>query len=236
MELRTATFNVLADAYIKNGDYSQVNPNVLVAGARTAGVVDTIHALGADVIGLQEVERPLLGALEDADSWQSFWTPTGNDKPDGCLLLVRNGIEVSDFQSHQHSDGSGHVMQSVRIGRAVFANTHIRWAPQNDPGHAGVLQTKELLANIGPQQPAVIFGDFNDEPGGPVRSLVSEAGFENIFDTDETALVNQRAVSLDVLAIRGVMGRRIETEYLPTHIPNELCPSDHIPLLASVEV
>ena len=236
MELRTATFNVLADAYLEYGDYSQVNPDLLVAGARTAGIVRAIDTLDADVVGLQEVELPLIKALDDTDRWQSFWTPKTGNRPDGCLMLVRNGIDVDDFQSRPYSDGSGHVMQSVRIGRAVFANSHIRWAPEDDPNHAGVFQTNELLAHIGLNQPAVIFGDFNDLPGGPVRKLVETAGFDTIFGDEMTAIVNQRAVSLDILAVRGVKAERIRTAYRAVGIPNEQCPSDHLPLLARVDV
>ena len=234
--MRCATFNVLADAYIGYGDYSHVDPELLLPNARTNGIIQLINNIGADVIGLQEVERPLLQALDQTGNWQTFWSPKGRDKADGCLTLVRHGIEVGDFNTHHYSDKSGHVMQTLGIGQTVFANTHIKWAPLDSPVHAGVNQTAELLSRLGLKRPAVIFADCNDRPGGPVRRLVEKAGFVNASDDEPTAIVNQELISLDILAVRGIVATHIAKQYHPADIPNKECPSDHIPLVAVLEV
>lgn len=236
MDLRVATFNVLADAYIGYGDYSYVDPNLLANGARTPGLLRVIEDLGVDVIGLQEVEAPLRDALEDTGNWQSFWTPKGRNKLDGCLTLVRHGVDVDDFHSRYFSDESGHVMQMLRIGQTVLANTHIKWAPMDDPNHAGVYQTQELLHQIDSEQPAVILGDYNDQPGGPVRELVRNAGFVNVYKDEATAFVNKGAVALDLLAVRGISATLVNASYRAINIPDALCPSDHIPVVANIEV
>ncbi len=232
--MRCASFNVLADAYTSYGDYSHVDPELLLPNARTDGIVRLIDNLEADVVGLQEVEAPLLQALDQTGSWQTFWSPKGLDKADGCLTLVKPGIEVDDFDTHRYGDGSGHVMQTLSIGQAIFANTHIKWAPLDEPDHAGIIQTTELLNRIGLERPAVIFADCNDRPGGPVRRLIEAAGFVNASDGEPTAIVNQELFALDIIAVRGIAATHIANRYHPADIPSWDCPSDHIPLLAEL--
>jgi len=56
--VKVATFNVLADEYIRNGDYSCVDPELLFPGARVEFIVDLVNnQLEADVVGLQEVNE-----------------------------------------------------------------------------------------------------------------------------------------------------------------------------------
>ncbi|MEO6761594.1 MAG: endonuclease/exonuclease/phosphatase family protein [Candidatus Saccharimonadales bacterium] len=234
--MRCASFNVLADAYIGYGDYSHVDPSLLLPNARTAGIVQLIDGLGADVVGLQEVEVPLLSALDQADNWQIFWSPKGHDEPDGCLTLVKHNIEVGVFNSYSYSDDSGHVMQTIRIGRVVFANTHLKWAPADSLEHIGVNQAAEMLERIGPNASAVIFADCNDKPNGPVRRLIENAGFMNVNGSEPTAIVNQELVALDLLAVRGISTRCISGNYNLAGIPNKDCPSDHMPILGDIDI
>lgn len=234
--MKCASFNVLADAYTGYGDYSHITPSLLLPGARTPGLLRIIDSLKADVIGLQEVEKPLLDALDDAGTWQTFWSPKGRNKPDGCLMLVRTGIEVRDHTTHAYGDGSGHVMQAVRIGETIFANTHIKWAPTTDRDHAGVKQTVELLNLLGNEQPAVLFADCNDKPGGPVRQLIERAGFKYVHEEAPTALVDQEPVALDLVAVRGLSATLIPNNYPIRNIPNGDCPSDHMPVVAHVSI
>lgn len=234
--MRCATFNVLADAYIGYGDYSHVDTKLLLPNARTRGLVRLIDNLKVDVIGLQEVEEPLVHALDETGNWQTLWSPKERGKSDGCLTLVRNGIDVNEFNTHPYNDQSGHILQTVRIGQLVFANTHIKWAPSDTPKHIGVTQTAELLERISPEKPTVIFADCNDRPGGSVRQLIKEAGFISVCEDTPTALVNQEQVALDLLAIRGVTAKCSTDKYPLTEIPNEDCPSDHIPVVAEIEI
>lgn len=234
--MRCASFNVLADAYTTGyGDYSHVDPGLLLPGARTPGILRVIKHLDADVVGLQEVEEPVRKALDATGDWQTFWSPKEGDRPDGCLTLVRYGIQVAEFVTRAYGDQSGHIAQMLRIGRLTIANTHIKWAPPGDPDHAGVAQTAELLQWMEPEGSAVICADCNDRPGGLVRRLLKEAGFANVSGDDEpTAIVNQELVALDIVAVRGVAARRALVAYDPATIPNKECPSDHIPVVAEI--
>lgn len=232
--MRCATFNVLADAYTSYGDYSHADPKLLQPGARTEGIIRLVEGLGVDIIGLQEADEPLLRAIGATGLWQTFWSPKGRNKPDGCLTLVKHGLEVAGFDTHLYGDGSGHVVQSVAINGVTFANTHIKWAPADDSDHAGVAQTKELLDYLSGKEKAVVFADCNDRPNGPVRRLVEAAGFINAHDDEPTAIVNQELVALDLLAVRGMSATRTTRQFDLTRIPNVECPSDHIPIVADI--
>lgn len=236
MLLNCASYNALADAYLHYGDYRHVAPDLLIPEARIPHHLRLVTNLRADVIGLQEVEQPLVAALRAAGKWQQFWSPKEGGKPDGCLMLVRRGIPVVDFTTHAYSDDSNHIMQSVIIGGVVFANTHIKWAPAGQRNHSGIAQTEELLEQLSTKRRAVIFADCNDRPNGPVRRLVEQAGFINTCGNEPTALIGQERAALDLIAVRGVRATRIKTAFRPEDIPNIECPSDHIPVMASIEV
>ncbi len=233
--MRVASFNVLADAYTGYGDYSHADPTLMQPGARTEGIVRAVRRLNADIIGIQEAEQLLIDAFDNTGEWQTLWSPKGRNKPDGCLTLVREGTAIADFETHHYDDSSGHVMQPIKVGRVTLANTHIKWAPIDAADHIGVSQTAELLHLLKNEERAVIMADCNDRPGGPVRRQVAEAGFINILDKEPTAIVNQELASLDLLVVRGMAARNLTRRYDIAQIPNQTCPSDHIPLLAEVD-
>lgn len=233
--MRVASFNVLADAYTGYGDYSHADPALMEPGARLEHLVRQINEFNADVIGLQEADKVLAEAFTDDSSWQTLWTPKGRQKPDGCLTLVKQGLRINDHREFWYDDGSGHVYQITTIGQLAVANTHIKWAPSDDPRHIGVSQTHELLTRIGERSPAVILADCNDRPGGPVRAMVEEAGFNNVSGDRPTAIVNGEVVAIDLLAVRGIQARYIESGHDVRAIPSANCASDHIPLIAEFE-
>lgn len=232
--MRIATFNVLADAYTGFGDYSHAPSEVMIAGARTLPLTECIMRLQADVVGLQEVEQPLVDALAANGQWQTFWSQK-QGAPDGCLTLVKNEIEVDDFAAHHFTDGSGHVMQLLKIGGKVVANTHIKWEMASR-----IAQASELLGRIGTAPQAVILGDCNDRPGEPVRQMIAEAGFINVWGNGPTAFIANRegAAALDLLAVRGLAATPISVSFGEgfdlSEIPSKRCPSDHIPVMAEV--
>lgn len=232
--MRLATFNVLADAYTSYGDYSHVTPELMQPGARLEHLSHQINQLGVDLIGLQEADRSLVEFFEDDKNWQSFWTPKGRNKPDGCLTLVKSNLEVADHESHLYNDESGHVFQLTRVGGIAIANTHIKWAPEDDHNHIGVSQTQELLSALKDHETATILADCNGRPGGRVQTMVEEAGFTSLSGERPTAIVNGELVAIDLLAIKGLKGMLVPTNYNLHAIPNEFCASDHIPLVAEV--
>lgn len=233
--MKCATFNVLADAYTSYGDYSHANPDLMQTGARLDHLLRQINNLDADIIGLQEVESGLAEVFESDENWQTFWTPKGRNKPDGCLTLVRSGVEIADHQAHRYDDESGHVYQLTRIAKVALANTHIKWAPEDARHHIGVDQTQELLSALSSYETAVILADCNGRPGGRVQTMIEQAGFVNLSGDKPTAIVNGELVAIDMLAIRGLSGALIASDYDLHSIPNETCASDHIPVVATID-
>ena len=233
MKRKVATFNVLADSYWKNGDYSHVAPSLAVAGARIPHLLRLITSLDADVIALQEVELPLMAALNATNLWQLFWAPKASNDPDGCLMLVKHGIDTMPATVHAYRDGSGHVIQTVVVEDVPVVNTHLLYAEADQLPHPGLLQAEELLQQLG-DSPAVILTDSNDRPGGPVRALLRESGFTNVCGDRPTAWVNQKPASLDLITVRGVNAKLVKPQYSPQGIPSSDCPSDHIPMMAFV--
>ncbi|MET0979983.1 MAG: hypothetical protein ABWX90_01865, partial [Candidatus Saccharimonadales bacterium] len=63
--MRAATFNVLADAYLGYGDYTHVDPQLLLPHARTEGIVQLVDDLEADVVGIQEADEYLKDAFKE---------------------------------------------------------------------------------------------------------------------------------------------------------------------------
>lgn len=232
--MKAVSFNVLADAYISYGDYSHVSPELLIPQTRIKPITQLLRSLDADVIGLQEADEALSASLNETGEWQTFWTQKGNDKPDGCLTLVKHDIAVSDFKSLEYSDGSGHIAQFIKIGEVVLANTHIKWAPIDSLDHVGVKQAEELIDSFESDR-AVLFADCNDRPNGPVREVIEKAGFVSLSGDIPTALVDQKAVSIDILATRAIQGRGLTQSYDLHQIPNTTCPSDHIPIEAQID-
>lgn len=232
--LRVATFNTLADSYTSYGDYRHAPADLMLPGARIEPLTDLIGRLDADVVGLQEVEKPLAERLTD-DGWQTVWSKK-KDAPDGCLTLVRNGLTIDDSETLQFRDGSGHVAQIIKVGGIAVANTHIKWEIRNR-----VAQVQELLAKIATEPYAVLVGDFNDRPNELARKLVAEAGFRNLPRDDmPTANIANREgpASIDLVAIRGLQADLVPIElgegFDIRKIPSHQCPSDHIPILAQV--
>lgn len=232
--LRIATFNVLADSYTKYGDYHQAPANLMAAGGRTQPLVSLITRLEADIVCLQEVEEPLVEALDATDQWRPFWSKKQN-APDGCLTLVRNGLASDEPETIRYSDGSGSVAQVTKIGKITVANTHVKFEMPNR-----IAQTKELLAEIATESHVALLGDFNDRPGEPARSLVAEAGFENLLGDTPTAFIANRdgAASIDLFAVRGLQAELtpidLGEDFDIREIPSYRCPSDHTPAVGQV--
>ncbi len=232
--MRYATFNVLSDAYISYGNYDHVDPELLKPGARLAHITRQIHELHADVVGIQEADRDLVEVFEGDTNWQSLWTPKGRNKPDGCLTLIKHGIKIADHQSRQYDDGTGHVFQITHVGDVAIANTHIKWAPEDAGVHAGVHQARELLSALDHDKTAVILADCNGHPRGRVQTVVKEAGFTSVSGELPTTTFNRQPVAFDVLAVKGLQGKLVTSQYDVRIIPHEQCASDHLPLVANI--
>lgn len=235
MALRVVSWNVLADEYLSKGNYGRVEENVFDPRSRHSRIAQIVKQRHALVIALQEVNEPLYETfVRELDNYQVFWTQKTEDKPDGCALLVRSDLPVRGFQAINFSDGTGHVAQVATIKGKTFVNTHLKWAPIDSEYHAGVEQMRYLLMMLLPIEHVVLMMDSNDRPGGPIHALLRESGFENPFGNLPTARVDDTAVSLDLIAVRGLKAEVVPTRFDPRTIPSRQCPSYHIPIAANI--
>jgi len=184
---RVATYNVLATGYIRPRFYSRCDPAHLAAGWRVPALVRHCVALDADLIGLQEVDREIYGALDEALpplGYAGDYAPKGGGKPDGCASFYRRAMFAPRrVERLEYADGTGHIALLTLLehaGRGFgLANTHLKWAP---PGLTHDLdQIGELIGALASTDRAgadwIICGDFNAKPDSAVLAALAAAGY-----------------------------------------------------------
>lgn len=244
MRLAVVSWNILADAYIRRSYYPRSAPAALAAAPRRALLVRRIGELttDADVLCLQEVERPAFVAIEAAlgDAFTGRWMRKGAGKPDGCATFVRRAHAIDAVEELRYSDRSEHVALIVRVGGVRIANTHIKW-DQPDTAAAdryALRQTAELLAAL--REPAIACGDFNVIDSDEVVTRILAAGYRDAHATGgaPTCVTNGRARRIDYLfATAGLTATPMAVTPLVDElaVPSETEPSDHVPVGAVFE-
>jgi mRNA deadenylase 3'-5' endonuclease subunit Ccr4 len=94
LSFRIASYNVLADSYVKPQWYPNVDPEILRWDRRKFALADGVARLDADIICLQEVEADAYALLEQslgAKGCEGVYAKKGGDKPDGCAVFFRQG-------------------------------------------------------------------------------------------------------------------------------------------------
>lgn len=237
------TWNVLADAYAHPDRYPAVPADLLAWPGRRARIVDTVAAFDAPIVCLQEASVDLAAALEATLDAHVHWTPKTAGKPDGLITVTRGDVTFFGAGDLDH-DTTGAVTQVLAVtvgGRRLWvANTHLRWSDRPGTDHVGYRQVRQLLDALTPvAQPTLIVGDSNDEPGGPVRTALTDGGFTDPVRA-ATAVVDGhqvpggRPVSIDVIAGRGVHVERLRIPEPAGVLPDATHPSDHVPVHATV--
>jgi mRNA deadenylase 3'-5' endonuclease subunit Ccr4 len=87
-----ASYNVLADSYVKPQWYPNVDPEVLRWDRRKFALADRVARLDSDIICLQEVEPDayaLIAQRLGAKGYEGIYSKKGSDKPDGCAMFFR---------------------------------------------------------------------------------------------------------------------------------------------------
>ena len=96
LPLAVASYNVLADAYVRPERYAGVPLVALDFMSREPLLLRRVAGLGADVVCLQEVEHALYPTLEDylrPQGYVGHYARKGNNKPDGCATFVRGAVQ-----------------------------------------------------------------------------------------------------------------------------------------------
>jgi len=256
--IRIASYNVLADAYLKPAWYAHVDPAVLDRDWRWPALARRIAGLQADVVCLQEVEPACFAALSeglDRVGLIGVYAQKGQGRPDGCATFHRpvtlQLMEQRTLHYRDARDGeadSGHialicVFDSV-IGTLRIAGTHLRWAPDDaaPQAHIGWRQVRALCdsgidaANGG----WVICGDLNGiSESAPLLELAN-VGFVDAYagQPQATCNPNQRAKRIDYILhsrdlVSVVQPLTVIDDNTPLPSPSE--PSDHLPVVARLQ-
>lgn len=163
-------------------------------------IADVIEASGADVVGLQEVDRHFSARSEWVDQakalagllgWHAAYganldspPPAGRTERSqyGTAVLSRYPI-VSTENTHLYNAGGKeqrgllHAAIDVRGQRLDFYSTHLEHTSQDIRRH----QTSEIVDLVGEADPAVVVGDFNAYPDAPEIATLT-AAFDDAWE------------------------------------------------------
>lgn len=246
-----ASYNVLADSYVRPDWFPKTPAALLEPGARTSALADRVAGLGVDIVCLQEVEPEVFAAVERrlGSAWGSAYARKGRGKPDGCATFVSERLSWKRATPHHYADGTGHlalvaVLELAGVELAV-ANTHVRWSPADSPEaeHHGHRQLGELLAardQLAAGARWVVCGDLNLRPGAGPLARLEAAGFSDAFAgrpegfTTNSAGGAKRIDYIFYGAGLSCLGASVETIDGTTPLPSDKEPSDHLPVVAEL--
>ena len=229
--IRVASYNLLADAYVRAAYYPRVPPALLAPGARTAAIASRLSSLSADVACLQEVEAHVAVAV---GAGHLALKP---GKPEGPAVLTR----LPALRSLALPSAS--LVELAAEGlRTGFASCHLAWAPPGTPAaaHPGVAQARAVLASLWDCDAWVVCGDLNATAGSDVVKTFTSAGFLDVGPRGATCVANGAARRIDFILVRAPhLEVRAEPAPLPgiedsTSLPSADEPSDHLPIAAAL--
>jgi endonuclease/exonuclease/phosphatase family metal-dependent hydrolase len=227
--LTVASWNVLADDYVRPEYYPFSPAELLAPGQRHAGVIERLRASSADIICLQEVDAGLLARLDGQGFTVCKTQKRG--KPDWLVTLVRGA--VGSCTTRPFSDGTGHVALTVEAHGVLVTNTHLKW---DGTGDFAARQVVELLPP--PEGAWILCGDLNADPESPALKQLLGAGLCDAYAVHPkmfTSNANRRAKRIDFLlhtpALRAEpVPLRAVTDETPLPAHDE--PSDHLMISA----
>ena len=253
-----ASYNILADSYVRPQWYPLVDSEVLRWDKRRLALTEKITRIAADIVCLQEVELDAYALLElslSAAGYAGVYAQKDQDRPDGCATFFRQtGPRFTSSETVYYHDGmdgdpdSGHLASICSFesewGIIKVANTHLRWDKEEKPpeAHIGYRQIRELLNDhFEPDQTAyawIICGDLNAQPDSSVVRELTSSGFIDAYTGREqnTCNPNRRAKRIDYIfhtvGLRAEPARLMEIDGL-TPLPSTAEPSDHLAVVAA---
>ena len=247
--ISVATYNVLADAYIKPEYSPRVAPEDFLPENRHPRLDARVEAFGTDVICAQEVDYATFKRLDDRlrqRGYRGRWAHRGGGKPDGCATFVRAPWTLKASMVLDYDDGprkpSNRVALIAIVARGphlcAVGNTHFEWQPPDAPedGQHGLYQARQLLTHLRGQGSAIVCGDFNAAHGSLLLKSFEACGFSDAHDPSAaTFIADGRPVKIDFLMHSSDL---IAADAPPpplaagAALPSPTEPSDHLPLSA----
>jgi endonuclease/exonuclease/phosphatase family metal-dependent hydrolase/membrane-associated phospholipid phosphatase len=248
-DLRVATFN------IRNGwslDGRQA------WWFRRGATADTITALDADLIGLQEVyasQRRWLESTVPGRGWIGLGRTDGRGRGEQCPITWRpERLHLESWEVRwfgDRPDQAGSRLPGARVPRIA---TIARFRDRRSDAPFGVVnahldsQHRDLRTRSAEQLlgwltdeglPWIVLGDLNDVPGSPPLTTLAEGGLRTVGPDDGRGTAHEFTGRSD--------GRRLDHVLVaggwsvgPADVPNDRgegpLPSDHWPLVVDLHV
>jgi mRNA deadenylase 3'-5' endonuclease subunit Ccr4 len=242
--IRVVSWNVLADAYLKDERYPHTPPPVLERAARRRAVKERLAAYAkVDVLCLQEVDTALFAVAEQAlpSSRSRHFKKRG--RGEGSAIFVREAL-TTDPEWHElvFSDRSGHVALAVTFAGVTVVSTHLKWEPPGTPAaaHRGRVQLGEIF-DAWPSGSRIVCGDFNAEPESDVLQLAAARGYSDAYASMPEAYTcnaNGKKKRIDFILHSPdftATPSRIPDVADDTPLPSEKEPSDHVAIEARLD-
>lgn len=245
--IRVVSWNVLADAYLKDEYFPHTPPEVLERGPRRKAIADRVEKIQAskvDVLCLQEVDVAVFALLEErlrTESSGKHFKKRG--KGEGLAIFVRHALSTEPkWKEHIFSDLSGHVALGVGVGDVTVVTTHLKWEPDGTlpEAHRGRAQLAELLETWSTGT-RIVCGDLNALPSSDVLTLAKERGLRDAYSTLDDACTcnaNGKRKRIDYIlhtpdfAATPVAIGEVRDD---TPLPSTTEPSDHLPIEARLD-
>ncbi|MCB9697493.1 MAG: DUF504 domain-containing protein [Alphaproteobacteria bacterium] len=236
--LRVLTWNTLFDRF----DQDRIH-----TARRRPLIVGLLEELDADVVALQEVQRPLMDALLATPTAARSWVVAHEDVDDhGLVLLSRRPVlEAAWLPLGRHKGVLAAVVDTGERPVAVLT-THLLSDHARDGARRRAQQLDQVAALVAElDADVIVVGDFNDDSDGPQRVLAARDAWEELalpveptFDPVENPLaavssLSGRAVRIDRVLLRGEL-RALSARRVGTAAVDGLFPSDHFGVLAEL--
>ncbi len=200
-----------------------------------------------DIIALQEVER-----FQDVQKqmkrlgYQGIFSSRNNGEEEGCAIFYKKGrVKVRSNETLFFNDGTGRLAQKVTFKNQqnqefVLFNTHILYHSNEELQNAEVKKVLNAVQNE--TKPSIVCGDFNLTPQKMSIQLLKNNG---LVDTLEHEKEGSFFMEGD-----DATGRRIDYIFTSENIsvitskvlgkaallPSSKEPSDHLPIMAELEL
>jgi endonuclease/exonuclease/phosphatase family metal-dependent hydrolase len=173
--LRVASYNVLADSYIRPDRYPRCEPEHLTPAWRHARLASRVGALAAEIVCLQEVEADVLARLAAAlPAHEVRWLPKPG-RADGVAIATRVPIVAEHRLAYPDETGRVALMVVVLLERRRLGvvSTHLKL-----DAAIGLSQAEALLEALGSVacDGWVVCGDLNATPGSAIVERLVAGG------------------------------------------------------------
>jgi len=253
-----ATYNILADAYIKRDWYQYTHDDVLQPARRRAALCAHLVELDVDLLCLQEVEADAFNDFQrclEPLGYRGVFAQKGRAKPDGCATFYRTdvfnleqAVRVEYADAEQIAERSGHIAQILTLNhrdqRLGLVNTHLKWDRRGVPAeqrysYRQIVQLSgERKRHVPDCQAWIVCGDFNATPDDQIISHLQQTGM-TYSHADKAAAYTANMSGTPKVIDYLFHSRELEASpfALPkvtptTPLPSPEQPSDHLAVAA----